>query len=113
MSPRRPGFMVIKRHVFSRLMESCPELNDVPDGPPNNPEAPYYSLFFDCMVDPDTRRSLSEDYAFCRRWRDIGGNVYADLNSDLGHFGQHMFRGNFAGSARVRAHDPGRGGPER
>jgi hypothetical protein len=100
------GFMVIKRQVFSRLMQSYPELNYVPDGPPNNPEAPFYWLFFDCMVDPDTRRYLSEDYAFCRRWRDIGGQVHADLQSDLGHLGQHMFHGNFAESVRLRAHDP-------
>lgn len=100
------GFMVIKRHVFGQLMTHYPELNYVPDGLPNNPEAPFYWLFFDCMMDPDSKRYLSEDYAFCRRWRDIGGKVYADLNSDLGHLGQHMFRGNFAESVRLRAHDP-------
>jgi hypothetical protein len=96
------GFMSIKRHVFDKLMKHYPELNYVPDGPPGNPEAPYYWLFFDCMVDPDTRRYLSEDYAFCRRWRDIGGKVYADMYSDLGHLGQHMYRGNLAESIRLR-----------
>ncbi|RFB75607.1 hypothetical protein [Methylovirgula sp. 4M-Z18] len=100
------GFMVIKRGVFTKLMAHYPELNYVPDGPPNNPEAPYYWLFFDCMVDPDTKRYLSEDYAFCRRWRDIGGRVYADLRSDLGHLGQHMFRGNLAESVKLRAGTP-------
>jgi len=97
------GFMAIKRAVFTRLMVHCPELNYVPDGPSNNPEAPFYWLFFDCMVDPDTKRYLSEDYAFCRRWRDIGGKVHADLHSDLGHLGQHMFRGNLAESVRARS----------
>ncbi|KJC58677.1 hypothetical protein UP10_22455 [Bradyrhizobium sp. LTSPM299] len=96
------GFMAIKRHVFTRLMAHYPRLNYVPDGPSGNPEAPFYWLFFDCMVDPDTKRYLSEDFAFCRRWRDIGGKVYADLRSDLGHLGQHMFRGNLAESVRVR-----------
>jgi len=95
------GFMTIKRHVFSRMMEHYPELNYVPDGLPNNPEAPFYWLFFDCMVDPDSKRYLSEYYAFCRRWRDIGGKVHADLHSDLGHLGQHMYRGNFAGSGLI------------
>ena len=96
------GFMAIKRDVFTQLMQHYPELNYVPDGPPNNPEQPFHWLFFDCMVDPDSRRYLSEDYAFCRRWRDIGGKVYADLNSDLGHLGQHLFRGNLAESFRLR-----------
>lgn len=96
------GFMVIKRDVFMRMMKAYPELNYRPDGPPNNPQQPHYWLFFDCMVDPDSRRYLSEDYAFCRRWRDIGGKVYADMRSDLGHLGQHVFRGNLAESIRLR-----------
>jgi hypothetical protein len=41
--------------------------------------AGFYWRFFDCMVDPDSGRYLSEDYAFCRRWRDMGGKVFADL----------------------------------
>jgi hypothetical protein len=100
------GFMAIRRQVFTRLMERYPQLNYIPDGPPDNPETPFHWLFFDCMVDPDTRRYLSEDYAFCRRWRDIGGKVYADLHSNLGHLGQHMFRGNLAESIKLRAGVP-------
>ncbi len=96
------GFMVIKRHVFHEMMRRYPELQYVPDGPPNNPLAKFYWLFFDCMVDPDSGRYLSEDYAFCRRWRDIGGKVHADLDSRLTHLGQHLFRGNLAESLRAR-----------
>ena len=96
------GFMCIKRSVFYRMMQKYPYLNYVPDGPPNNPEARFYWLFFDCMVDPDSGRYLSEDYAFCRRWRDMGGKVYADLDSRFGHLGQHMYGGNLAESLRVR-----------
>jgi hypothetical protein len=96
------GFMAIKRQVFPKLMQHYPELNYMPDGPLGNPETPFYWLFFDCMVDPDTRRYLSEDYAFCRRWRDIGGKVYADMHSNLGHLGQHLFRGNLPESLHLR-----------
>jgi hypothetical protein len=96
------GFMCIKRPVFDKLMAHYPSLNYVPDGPPNNPEAHLYWLFFDCMVDPDSGRYLSEDYAFCRRWRDAGGKVYADLDSKLHHLGQHMFAGDLAGSLRAK-----------
>jgi hypothetical protein len=67
------GFMCIKRDVFLRMMEKYPELKYTPDGPPDHPEAHLHWSFFDCMIDPDTNRYLSEDYAFCRRWRDIGG----------------------------------------
>jgi hypothetical protein len=96
------GFMVIKRHVSKQMMEKYPQLNYVPDGPPNNPEAHLHWLFFDCMVDPDSGRYLSEDYAFCRRWRDIGGKVFVDLECKLMHLGQHMFRGDLAESLRVQ-----------
>jgi hypothetical protein len=51
---------------------------------------------------PDSGRCLSEDYAFCRRWRDIGGKVFVDLQCNLMHLGQHMFRGDLAESLRVQ-----------
>jgi len=86
------GFMVIKRHVFGRLMEKYPELNYVPDGPPNNPQRHLYWRFFDCMIDPDSGRYLSEDYTFCRRWRDVGGKVFVDSHCKLGHLGQRVPR---------------------
>jgi hypothetical protein len=92
------GFMVIRREVFKKMMLRYPELNYTPDGPPNHPEAHLHWLFFDCMVDPESRRYLSEDYAFCRRWRDMGGKVWCDMNSKLEHLGQHMYRGDLAGS---------------
>src|SRR5262249_21777665 len=76
--------------------------NYVPDGPPNNPQAHLYWRFFDCMVDPDSGRYLSEDYAFCRRWRDMGGKVWVDLNCKLTHMGQHLFGGDLAESLRVQ-----------
>jgi hypothetical protein len=65
------GFMVIKRHVFTDMMKRYPELNYVPDGPPNHPQAHLHWRFFDCMADPDSGRYLSEDFAFCHRWRDM------------------------------------------
>jgi hypothetical protein len=84
------------------LMENYPELNYTPDGPPNNPQAHLHWRFFDCMTDPDSGRYLSEDYAFCRRWRDIGGKIWVDLDCKVGHLGQHMFRGDLAESLRVQ-----------
>ena len=95
------GFMCIKRDVFRQMIEKYPTLNYVPDGPPN-PQANLHWLFFDCMVDPDDGRYLSEDYAFCRRWRDIGGKIWVDLQCKLMHLGQHNFQGDLAESLRLQ-----------
>jgi len=96
------GFMVIKRDVFIKMMAHYPELNYTPDGAPGHPEAHLHWLFFDCMLDPDSRRYLSEDYAFCRRWRDMGGKVWCDMNSQLHHLGQHMYRGDLGASLKAQ-----------
>ena len=39
---------------------------------------------------------LSEDFAFCKRWSDIGGEIWADLNSRLNHVGQITFCGDLS-----------------
>ena len=39
---------------------------------------------------------LSEDFAFCKRWSDIGGEIWADLNSRLKHVGQIAFCGDLS-----------------
>ena len=96
------GFMCIKRDVILRMMKHYPQLNYTPDGRGVDPAAHLYWLFFDCMVDPDSGRYLSEDYAFCRRWRDMGGKVYADLTSRLNHLGQHTYFGRFDESMRAQ-----------
>jgi hypothetical protein len=46
----------------------------------------------------------SEDFAFCRRWRDMGGKVYVDLNSKLQHAGQHLYRGDLIESLKLQDH---------
>jgi hypothetical protein len=98
------GFMAIKRHVFLQMMKAYPHLQYTPDGPAGHPLAHLHWRFFDCFVDPDTNRYLSEDFAFCRLWRDMGGKVYADLQSRLGHLGQHMFRGDLQASLQAQGH---------
>jgi hypothetical protein len=49
---------------------------------------------FDCIIDPDTGAYLSEDYSFCRRWRQIGGEIWIDIASKLTHTGPYEFVGD-------------------
>ena len=56
------------------------------------------------MVDPETRRYLSEDYAFCRLWERINGEVYVDAKSNLSHQGETLYTGDFAASLQSAMH---------
>lgn len=40
-----------------------------------------------------TDTKLGEDYAFCARWRDIGGKVWIDPEISMGHIGLKTFQG--------------------
>lgn len=88
------GFMVIRREVFIALEEKFPELLCQNDH--QNRDFDTYHAAFDCMIDPASRRYLSEDYAFCRRWQQIGGKIYADINTTLGHVGNLPFNGKLS-----------------
>jgi hypothetical protein len=86
------GFMLIKRDVFARMEAKYPELMCVNDH--QNRDLDTYHACFDCMIDPQTRRYLSEDYAFCRRWQMMGGQIFADCMTVLGHVGNLRFQGS-------------------
>lgn len=91
------GFMVIKRSVFEKMMAAYPELQYISDSDHTENRGFHYR-FFDCMVDPETKRYLSEDYTFCRLLQQIGGKVYVDAQSNLTHQGAKIYRGSFADS---------------
>src|SRR5215472_15484612 len=89
------GFLMIRRHVLERMCahpDYAPlqflreHSRDALAGSPNR-----FALF-ECMIDPATGTYLSEDFAFCRRWTDIGGEIWADLESRLDHVGPSVFR---------------------
>lgn len=90
------GFMMVNRRVIEKMIEAYPELqyrvNMVANGVRINPNCFY--TFFDCMVEPQTKHYLSEDYAFCRRWQAIGGKIHACLDAPLVHVGTYAFAGH-------------------
>jgi len=93
------GFMMIKRDVFMKMFEKYPELNCVNDH--QNKDLDTYVAVFDCMIDPETRRYLSEDYAFCRRWQQMGGKIFADCMTTLGHVGNLRFYGKLEDRIKI------------
>jgi hypothetical protein len=92
------GFMLIKRQVLERMMTGYPETQyctmQTYPAPATGPGAgaPYHNLF-DCMVHPETRMYLSEDYTFCHRFRALGGQIWLDMRSKLRHVGAMEFEG--------------------
>jgi hypothetical protein len=85
------GFLLIKRDVFTKMFAKYKELDCVNDH--QNKDLDEYCAVFDCMIDPQSRRYLSEDYAFCRRWQQMGGQIFADCVTVLGHVGNIRFQG--------------------
>jgi hypothetical protein len=89
------GFMLIRRGALVRLMGAHPELHFLAahDRGSQDP-SPHQFALFDCMIEPETRHYLSEDYTFCRRWRDLGGRIWLDTRGKLVHTGGADFVGN-------------------
>jgi hypothetical protein len=90
------GFQLIKRSVLERMAAAHPELHfkTIHVLPGQVPASDKMFALFDCMIDPDTGEYLSEDYAFCRRYRALGGTIWLDLHSRLTHTGAQVFAGD-------------------
>ena len=90
------GFLMIRRHALERMCAHYPQLRFRRD---HSIDAATHSnnrfALFDCMV-ADDGTYLSEDFAFCRRWTAIGGEIWADLNSKLVHVGPTAFHGDLS-----------------
>lgn len=86
--------MLIQRHVLEKMRDhyrdSLNYVNDV-KGYLKSIKPENCVGLFETMIEPESRRYLSEDYAFCRRWRDMGGQVHACMRHQLSHTGAHEF----------------------
>lgn len=87
------GLMYITRKVFEDLEPHCPKyaLNGV--------DAQFdmekmVTEYFATSIDEGIL--LSEDYHFCRKYRSIGGEVFAAPWVSVVHAGDYIFSGNFA-----------------
>ena len=88
------GFMCIKKEVIQKMFDNHPELKYANDINVDQKFEPHMYALFDCIIDPESRRYLSEDYTFCRRWQEMDGEVFLDPRTALNHVGHYTFRGN-------------------
>jgi hypothetical protein len=84
------GFMLIKRSVFEKMIEegATPYVDAIGLSPKENSN--QYD-FFQCTIDSNGRY-LTEDWSFCRRWRQLGGKIWADTTIALAHVGYYRFQ---------------------
>ena len=88
------GFMCIQKQTIQDLFDEHPEMKYVNDINVDQKFEPFMYALFDTMIDPESRRYLSEDYTFCRLWQNKGGTIYLDPRTALNHVGHYTFRGN-------------------
>lgn len=100
------GAMLIPRAVLEKLKAAYPELQCVNDINPGQHPVKEYVAVFDCAIDPQSRRYLSEDYAVCRKHQDQGGKIFVDIASGMCHIGAMTYTGDIRRSAAG-----GSGGP--
>ncbi len=79
------AFVMVTREAIDRMIEAYPELEYEANG------RREWALWLD-MIDKGWR--LSEDLAFCRRWRAIGGEIWIDPQASLIHAGRKQYTGS-------------------
>lgn len=92
------GFMLIPRSVFDKYKEAYPELSYKPDHirTENFDGSREIVAYFDCVIEPESRRYLSEDYFFCWNAKKIGIKIHMCPWMELQHVGSYIFRGSMA-----------------
>ena len=97
------GFMCISREAIDKFRRKYPKQKYTPDHartPGFDGSRPVYAIF-DCLIDPESNRYLSEDYMFCQWSRAIGLHVWICPWMELGHTGTYTFKGSIPWLAQL------------
>ena len=90
------GFVLLRRSALIKL--AAADAATAPSSPGTDrqpvPERGRPTGLFNSVIEPDTGLYLSECFSFCRRWRELGGEIWVDLHSELTHVGPMPFRGD-------------------
>lgn len=85
------GFLMVSRAGAQRMVEGYPQLL-AKLGDVQGSDVREATMVFDSFVDPDSGRYLTDYEAFCRRWRDLGGDVWADPRVRVRHLAEVTLR---------------------
>ena len=96
------GFKMIQRSAFEQYEKAYPEFHYLPD----HVRSEHFDgtreimAYFDCVICPDTKRYLSEDYMFCQWARNAGIKVWMAPWMRLTHMGSYTFGGSLEALAK-------------
>ena len=96
------GFLCVRRSVFERMIAAYPWITYGADYGARDQQQeiwPVGTYCYECKnaAGPScthkasSRRYLSEDWWFCQRWMDMGGEIYGDTQIILKHIGPVIF----------------------
>lgn len=85
------GCMRLSRSVIEKMIDVYPETEFWCQRVPNEKA---WDLFGGYRSKDNPRIKFGEDYSFCRRWRDIGGQIWIDPRMKMGHVGFKTFVGS-------------------
>jgi hypothetical protein len=90
------GFMLIPRDTFTKFKENTPHLAYKPDHARTEhfDGSTMIHAYFDCVIDPKSKRYLSEDYFFCNAARSFGMKIWMCPWIQLQHIGSYVFKGS-------------------
>ena len=93
--------MLIKRQVFDKMIKEYPHLKIEQKTMLNSRPMDYTNMynFFDTYYNPEDKSFMGEDFAFCKRWKDIGGKIYANTDAYITHHGDYAYKGRFIDEA--------------
>ena len=99
------GFMMIRRRTFEKYKEAFPHLSYKPDHVRTEAfdGSREIHAYFDCIIDPESKRYLSEDYMFCYNVQKIGMKVWLCPWMQMNHVGSYVFGGSLSDLASIGA----------
>jgi hypothetical protein len=99
------GFMMIDKKAFVKYAEAYPELRYLPDHTRTESfdGSREITAFFDTVIDPVSKRYLSEDYMFSQYARKIGLKIWMCPWMSLKHVGTFTFGGSLGHLAKIDA----------
>ena len=99
------GFMMIQRSAFEKFDKAYPDFSYRPDHirTKHFDGSREIMMYFQALIDPRSKRYLSEDYMFCQWMRDIGVNTWMCPWMKLTHAGSYIFGGSLADLAVLGA----------